>query len=354
MRPDKIPEIIDKFLDDESKGLSPDLLGWLKQQFEANIHQFIGENIGKLRLGLVIDTNVAIQAITYYSKGKPSILFHLEKNPIFPIYAPVEIEEEISKYIHGEAKTKKNYNKEKLEEGWSKLKKILTIKDVVDKKIREKAINLIGKRDPCDVPFVSLFIEVGAVAILTEDHHYDNLSIQKFSIRDLDKIVATSHRGVYSFFLYHDIVPKIFELLAKLVVNLLKVIFQFFMFLFKIMKSLAKGAIDRVGKLLSKIPPEVGIMALLLGILGVVLLAHDKDLRGKITSPIKSAWKQVKIFLEKIISWLLDTTQTLVGYTAATKPYVGVSLTALTDIYQNITKLSEEIKKLYQDSAYFA
>lgn len=358
MEVDTISEKVTSFLDEATKNLSPELLGWLKQQFDSGISNFLGGNLRKLKVGLVLDANIAIQAITYHAKGKKSILFHLEKNPIFPIYAPPEIEDEIIKYIENDAKTKKGYNKKKLEEGWNRLKKILTIKNVTNKKIRDMALKMMSEHDPLDAPFVSLYIDTGSVAILTEDHHYDELAIEKFNIEKLQDVVATFHRGVYSFFIFNDAIPLILKLMAELIAAIVKISFQFLMLVYNIGKGILTGAIDQIIDLFSRIPSSIqkglGIALLIAGVFGAVLLIFNENLRKKFSTLIHSAWNKIKSFIEKILKWISGVVKTLVYYTKSTGPYAKISFVALADIYKNIMVISEEIKNLYAKSAYFA
>lgn len=112
--PEAFSIAVEDFLIQATKGLSIELLDWMKQKFESNMHHLIGENLGDVTVGVVVDSSSVIRALNYYSKGKTSLLFKLVKNPIFPMYAPPKLEEEVLDYINNKSK---NYNKKKLLDG---------------------------------------------------------------------------------------------------------------------------------------------------------------------------------------------------------------------------------------------
>ena len=69
----------------------------------------------------------------------------------------------IIKYIKSD-KVQKKCNKVKWLEGLQAIEKIIKFKNNNNIKIKKQAIDIIGKKDPKDVPYVELYISVNAFA----------------------------------------------------------------------------------------------------------------------------------------------------------------------------------------------
>jgi predicted nucleic acid-binding protein len=60
--------------------------------------------------------------------------------------------------------TKKKIDKNKIIEGWGKIKKLLKIGTEVSANALTISGIIIGKRDPNDVPFVAMYFDLGAIS----------------------------------------------------------------------------------------------------------------------------------------------------------------------------------------------
>src|SRR6185312_7007985 len=260
------------------------------------------------------------------------------------IYIPKIAEVEVLKYI--EKKTKKKQNTEKLRELWQTLKHNLKIQEAQDPQAEEIAKEIIGKRDPSDIPFVSLYVDIGATAIVTNDNDYDTPSVKKFSVGDLNNIVAVFHRGIFSFFVMNDVLPLVIEGISKIIIAIVKSLYQFLVLIFNICVSTLTGAISKLSNFLSKIPSNAQIAIVLSCTLLALFLAFHKGARDKISGFIKSMWDKIKSFVITITNFISNAIGKLIQYAKLSGPYVGMSLTILLEIHKHIIVISEEIKNL--------
>lgn len=333
-----------RHLDELTKALSPEFLGWMKQTMETHVHIFTGKALGVLKAGLVLDANFAIQAIRYYASGKTPMLFKMKKNPLFPIYAPKEMVQEVSEKLRLLAE--QGYDKTKLNAGWRRLKGMITIRDVKDEKARSAATEIIGKRDPDDVSYVQLYIETGAAAILTNDNDFQNPLVRTFDLKDLQRVVAVFHRGIYSFFLLHNAIPIMMALVEKILLAIVSAVFSNLEGLLDLAVNVVSGTVSMIAKVLSGVPDKVwiilGIIALVAGIIAV---AHD-GAREWIVEQIKELWRKVKPALVRVLEWMTQTVDFVVKLARSSTPYAGVSIVILGEVYQSVTDLVEEVKKM--------
>jgi len=339
---------IEHALNEATKGLSVELLNWMKQKFESNMQYLINENLGDITVGIVTDSSSVIRALNYYAKGKTSRLFKLAKNPIFPLYAPPKLEEEVLDYINNKAK--KKYSKKKLQEGWEKLRTVITIKEIQNDESTELAKKIMT-RDPNDVSFVSMVIDTGAMAVLSEDNDFVP-SIQRFTTEKFGDIIGIYHKGLFSFFIMTDFVPLIIELAGKLVLGVISILFEFLGIVVNLSKSIISGSFNALSHVISRIPSWVlvliGVAALL------VIILHDGT-RKKVSTGLKSLWNTVKPIIEKIISWLLNALEKLLNYTEKASPYLGMSVITINELHKNIIEFSNEIKNIkLENSAHFS
>ncbi len=304
---------------------------------------------------MVLDANIAISTIQNFDSKHNSILHHLKDNPMFSIIAPPVIEKEVLKFIEDaeEFSLKKEYKTR-----WKKLKKAIQIKEISDKRIKEAALKITKTRDPKDNDYVALYIETNSNAILTRDNDFDDFSVRKFDIDKLDKIVGTFHRGVYSFFIFHDTLPRVFELAGKIVVTIIKNALGILSLIVSIMKNVATQSIEKLIELFSKIPKSaqktIGTVLLIGGLLSLIILALKDDLRANFSKKISSMVQKVKKILKKIIHWIAKSIDVLLSFTEKATPYGIISLEIITAIQVNIEAISKELEELSMDPASYA
>lgn len=345
--PEAISIALEGMLNSATKGLDSELLTWIKQKFESNMHHMIEKSFGNITMEIVVDSSSVINQLNHFAVGKSALLFHLVENPIFPLSAPPLLEKEVLDYI--ENKAKKKFNKEKLLEGWSILKSGITIKEIQNKEAIASATKIM-KRDPNDIPFVSLIIDTGASAILSQDNDFTD-SVRRFTVSTLGEMVGVYHRGLFSFFIMSDIVPPVIELAGKLVVGVVKILFEFVVLIATFVKAIIKGAVNSLSNIASKLPDwAIGVLATV-SIMMMILIAIDEKTRKKVISGLKSLWSKTKPIIDKITSWLSKCIEILLNYLEKASPYAGMSIVAISDLQKQIELLKKEIKNMKLEDA---
>ncbi|MGH2613238.1 MAG: PIN domain-containing protein [Rhabdochlamydiaceae bacterium] len=348
-----ISEKVGWYLDELSKSLDADILAWIKEQIEKTAHVWLGEKLAQLKVNIVMDTNMVNSTIKRYAKGDSSIIFKLEKNPFFSFYAPKEIEFEVQKFIKG--KKAKGLDRQKLREGWEKLKQNITIKDVENDAARKEAMKLMGNIDLSDIPFVGLYIEMSAHAVLTYDKDYEIPSVRTFSMKSLNDIVGVFHRGTFSFFIMNDVLPLVLEFLYKAVIAIARGIYGILKLIWGLLKAAVSGLIKKAGELISMIPPNAQKI-LGIGLAGLaILLILRKGVRDRLLGWISPILELVRDSAEKMAKWVIGMISTLIDLAKRAGPHAGTSLTVLAEIHTHLIALSEEIKNLdLKNAAYYS
>lgn len=147
---------------------SPDLIEYLRRRFQTTMIDWITEDESGLQIKLVIDSNTVIRTLKHFAKtGKSSLLFKLKSNPLFPIYASINLETEVLEFI--DIKEKNQKYKPKMKKSWNLIKQNIIFQHEIDMESWNKAQETIGKRDSDDVPFVGVYFDLKASGVITED-----------------------------------------------------------------------------------------------------------------------------------------------------------------------------------------
>lgn len=344
---------VESFIDLASKSLTPDLLAWLKEQCQDQIVNWFGDKIREIQVSLVVDSNIVIKSLIYYSNGNQSILFKLANNPVISLHAPSKLEEEVVDYI--ENKRKKKTNKKKLEEGWLILKNHIKLRDIKNKTYEEFATAIIGTKDIDDVPFVGIYLEMGAAGILTDDKHFQHPTIKRFSIPELGDIVGTYHRGMFSFFVVYDMLPPILGLLKDIITAIVTALMNFIRIIVSVLGAIFSGALEKLANLISRMPPWLSGVLLGAGVITLLLVLLDKKIRNKVSQKLKNVWKEVKPVLTDIFEFLKNLINNLLTKIEKMSPYIGMSSIALKELLKDIEDFKNEIQNLkLEDSAAFS
>lgn len=338
------------FLDEASKGLSPDLIEYLRRRFQTSMINWITEDEAGLQVKLVIDSNIVIRSLKYYAKtGKSSLLFKLKSNPLFPLYSPINLETEVLEYI--EVKEKNQKYKPKMRKAWNLIKQNIIFQKEIDMESWNKAQETIGKRDSDDVPFVGVYFDLKASGIITDDKDYEHPEIRRFNIESLGEVIGTFHRGIFSFFILNDFSPLLFNFIKQISLSILKFLSEVLVLFLGFFKALATGAISKISELLSRAPSW--FFWLLFGAFGigiVVILLHD-GARNKVKSFAQNAKEKIKPILDKIINFMKILFGKLIEYAEKSAPYASMTLISIKELSENIRKLQEEVRILLSEES---
>jgi len=247
-------ESVDQSLDNLTKILPYEIIEWLKQRFQSVIQNLLKVNFADIKIDFVIDTNTIINTLLRYAEGKESILFKLIDNQIFNFHTPADITYEVTEFIRT---TKKKVNKNKLVKGWMKLINILKIGTQLTVNALNFANVIIGDRDPKDVPFVAMYIDLGASNMITYDKDFEHPLLRPLKINNVGQVIAGVYRGLLSFFILNDLTPSTLNFCGQILLELVKILFGTVKLLIDFFSAITRNAIDEAINLLSNFFPEI-------------------------------------------------------------------------------------------------
>lgn len=344
---------IHDFLDESTKGFSPDLIEYLKQKFQTSMMNWITKEGVDMQIKLVVDSNAVISSLRYYAEtGKPSLLLKLKSNPLFPLYSPIDLETEVLEYI--EVKEKNQKYKPKMRKAWNMIKQNIIFQKEIDMKSWNKAKEVIGKRDSDDVPFVGVYFDLNASGVVTDDKHYEHPEIRRFSIESLGEIVGTFHRGIFSFFILNDISPLLFEFIRQISLSILKFLSEVLVLFLGLFKALVTGAMSKIIELLSKAPSWLSWVFLGVFVVGTMAVLLHEDTRNKVKSFAQNTKEKIKPILDRIIYFMKMFFGKLIEYVKKSAPYTCMTMLSIKELYKNIDNLQEEIQTLFSEESLFS
>ena len=350
---DDFSEKIRYFLDECTKGLSPDLIEHMRAGFQTSATSGLANGEMDLQVKLVVDSNAVIRSLMHYAKtGKSPLLLKLESNPLFPLYSPTDLEDEVSEYI--ETKEKDPENRPKMREAWSLIRKNIIIQKKIQTKSWNKAKEVIGKRDSDDMPFVGVYFDLNASGIVTDDKDYDHPEIKRFTIESLGELVGDFHRGIFSFFIVNDLSPPLFDFVKQISLSIIKFLSETIVLVLGFIKSLATGTVSKVLEWLDRAPSW--FMWLLLGvflIVGITVIFHDSA-RKRVEDVIQRAKEKIRPSLDRILHFVKILFGKLIEYIEKSSPYANMTLISIRELHTNIQKLHEEVEALLSEESLFS
>lgn len=341
------------FLDEFTKKLPSYLIEYLKTTFQGTMAGWTNGESTDLQVKFVIDSNIVIRSLRYYVKtGNTPLLLNLKSNPLFPLYSPVNLDTEVLDYI--ETKEKNSKYKSKMRKIWKSIKENITLLDNIGIESWNKAQEIIGKRDPDDIPFVGVYFDLNASGIVTDDKDYEHPEIKRFNIESLGDIVGIFHRGLFSFYILNDLTPLLFDFIKQFSLSFLKSLSNILILFLRFIKAIITGAMTKIFELLSNVPSSW----LFIGILGIVasglaISLHD-GIRNKIKDSAQSIKTKIQQVFNKIISIMKIFFETLINYAKGSAPYAAMTLTIINEFNQNIKNLQEEFLNLISEESLFS
>lgn len=338
---------VDQSLDNLTKSLPYEMIEWLKQRFQHVIQNLLNLNFADIRIDFVIDTNTVISTLLRYAEGKESILFKLIGNQIFNFHAPANIQYEIAKFIRD---PKKKVDKDKLIKGWMKLMKILKIGTHFTTNALAFANVIIGNRDPKDVPFVAMYIDLGASNIITYDKDFEYPLLRPLKINNVGQVVASVYRGLLSFFVMNDLAPSTLRFCGQIILELVKHLFGAVKQLLGLFSAITYNAIEEAVNLLSNFFPQIRdwiergaldsallIIALIVG--GIIII--DKKIRNNLMRLTKLIIDSLRPVINKFLDWIEKSIGFIAEWTKSLLPHI---IFILVSLFSNISTVISHVK----------
>ncbi|MHA1613767.1 MAG: PIN domain-containing protein [Candidatus Thorarchaeota archaeon] len=238
------------------------------------------------RIELILDTSILFKQILGELKGYSSSLIEMIDSGFLMLYAPSDLENEISEKIE------EKLPKGKQERAHSFAKKILgyvTITDDIDHRIIMMSNQILGRRDPKDVVFLALTFQKHAHGILTADKDFEDIeNIKRWQVGSLGEIVTGLRQGSTVIWIVAKGLPAVLILLGVTVDLIVQSIIGMGKILYGVGTHLVSYAIEKA----RQIPP---IIPLVIAIFSILAIAFSEELR-----------QAAKQGLEQAAIWIVD------------------------------------------------
>ena len=199
----------------------------------------------------------------------------------------------------------------------------------------------MNERDPDDISFVALNIQLNSHGILTKDKDIkDNKSIKTWDLKDVGGVITDINKGAFSFI----IVNESSELVLKSLIEIIKVfwsgIINIVNGLIKLFKSIFLGTFE----LISDLPEE---LMLILGVAIIAILLID-ELRKGVGNFINMLWKQIKKIISQIKEFIVEIWELFKELLISLKPVLNLSLVTLNYFMEQSDMAIERLVELEQ------
>lgn len=329
---------LNEFMDILGQNIKPEFLNIIKNKFFEYISKILGKNIKKMDIGIVVDTNQVLKAISYHAvKGKESWLEKLLKNPLLNIRAPPKLLEEAEVKI--EKFVKKNVPLQKLKTIWNELKyKINICESSIYSNIIAKIV--MNNRDINDVPFVALYIDTGSSVIATEDKDItEQKEISTSTLTKLGDLHMILERGLISFVLVNEIIPVTIKFLLSILFCIIEIIWNFLQSFYNILDPIRQKILENVNF------DEMSVALLIsLGILTTVSVI-SKQFREIVLEVLKRICTNLKPIIEWIINTLKNIINNIFTWLNNIIPYLNLGLLILRYWIYNYNQMLSKLEQ---------
>jgi predicted nucleic acid-binding protein len=322
---------IDRSLEEAVEDIPPQLFSYLSLQFQRNISEALGKNVG-LDLKLVVDTSSLISELISFVKVGKSMLYEVTKGPFILLYAPSKLIEEVEEKIPKIARNHK-LEQNSLIQAWRQVfLPRIAISDTNNLLASLFGYATVGKRDTEDVPFVALTFSLQTHGILTRDKDIiEQPQIRTWKMGKVKKFVTVFKKGTFSFFVSANLLVPLFRAIFQIGVVILRSLLEFAGKVIEAGANLVRGFIDGLSKL-----PD---WAKLLFGLAIVALLTIEETRKKAIEVVQKIGEAISAFLSQMYNLLRQLLEQLA-------PYVGFALNAFSVLFNSISEATAQLQAM--------
>jgi len=293
------PTKIRDFIKEMSRNIPPDLFKLLKESIFSEIIGHKGPL--KLKLRLVIDSNIIIADCFRVARGRPLSTLRLIQSPFLELMAPKVIINEVYRQIKLDIPKDADLSIA-LEHANKILNNIKIIENIKDN-IYIEGYNL-KKNLGNDVLFIQLAIESNVKAIVSRDKRaFDNIpNLRRWEMSDTSEAVLSIESGTIMFSLVYSGTRISLDIIRLLILPLLDGTKEIVVALLTAIKYGASSILSALDKI-----PEWVWYLLIASLLGVVVAALiDSDIRYKIEEYAEKAYSLLISIGDAVFSFLND------------------------------------------------
>ena len=284
---------ITQFIKYLSRTFPPDLIEHLEYELTNSINIF---NLHSYKLKCVIDTNIIIQEAKRITKGKESSTPRIFSSPYIELYSCKDLLKEVKDKVYIEFTDKEQRQKAFIHTNLllSKIK-ILTPDDQFYSKSKE----IIGDRDPKDINFLAIALEIDAEAIVSNDKDFDNIiQLKRWDLKNLTHVIITRESGTisiailgYSSDIFLKITNKFLVSLSWVLIKIIKNVEVYF-----------RLVIITLSKIISKIPSIIYWVLLVIITIFIILYFKNENFKKWVSNSKNLLIKQIINFINLITS----------------------------------------------------
>lgn len=329
---------IDKSLEKVMEGVPPQLLLYLKRNFQQNIAYFLGHST-KLELNIVVDSSSIIADLLSMVKKGQSKLHQLMQEPFVRFHAPTVLKAEVEEKM-SEISEEMKVDRKVLMGAWQKkFLPNIKLKETKDLMAWIRGFITVGERDEKDIPFAALHFEIRSEGIISRDKDIiEQSKVRVWKLGKLGSVVTLFKKGSFSFFIIANLLPAVFYMLFQAAVAVLRVLVEIIGTLIAILSNIAKGTIEAI----SKLPDWAQILlGVLLGSAIVALIMHD-EARNAISEFLKAGLDAFHQF----VSGLYEDIKSLL---TALAPIANIAIMLLAYLFKTIEETTTQIQTMKLD-----
>ena len=299
----KLPNV-DNFINEITEQFAPFIIDYLRGLSDKELKPF--RKILNFRLQLVIDNNILFAEIKGLIKGGKEVencfFYQLALSRTADFYGPPFLREEILEKVEEKFEEK---DRAKAKKFANTLLDTIKIKDAqwVDDWIKAK--RKIAHRDPDDVPYLALCLDLKGHGIMSNDKIFieEQNDVKVWNIHEAGSIKAQFHKGVISFFFVGNI-PNVFTVISDLLKAVVVSIISFIKDTIQIILGILKEGLSYLLKMPSQwlLLFGGGFLLACLGIDGLKDSIHAKlvDLKQFVLKLVK----QLKEWFTRFLNYI--------------------------------------------------
>jgi predicted nucleic acid-binding protein len=320
-----------------------DLMQEIRSFLLYSLSSFLSDK--QLKLKITIDTNIIVMDSIRVANGGISSTSILLGSPYIDVFAPPNIEREVTSALEDRFKN----NPAKLKVALSHAKSLLSKVRIVSL-FSPEAINLassaLSNIDKTDVPFLAVAIETRSEAILSHDIKAFGTEqiVRRWDIKDFANIVLNYHEGSLAIVVMSTTLELALKAFAGLMAIISNIIQEIISIMIKFLKAIISGSLDVISKI-----PKWFLVFISVGIVFAALLS--KSFRNQLNEVLsslrdiamfiaKQIFNGLKIIWNEIIKPIIKYTASLIEQIA---PYLLIVLGVLMDkIFEFLSYVEQE------------
>jgi len=284
--------------DTELTRLSRELPAGYYENVREKLFEFLilGGLSGKITIKAVIDSNIIVSDALRIANGNSSTTERILSSKFIKFIAPpdlrIEVERNIREHMTDASKCKIALNHAE------NLISHIQVVPVKSESIINRA-RLILSHHPKDIPFLAMYFESEADAIITrEKGTFDREEVCRWDLRKAVETVVSYESGSLAFIIAGAAIDVLLELFQSILLTILTAICEGIGIIVNFLKDLATGIVNAI----SKLPDWAKIAIAIICGVGIIAIMLDEGLRNQLVDGLKKIGETLHAIVNTIIN----------------------------------------------------